>query len=163
MPGPKTFHGPPDSEATPWAPELGDGVLLHLTLPSDSSLLCVVRATVDSLTTLLKFSEADCRGVTRAVDEAMANIVRHSYGGRLDRPIGIRFRRLSGETGPGLEILFWDEGLPIDSSKLRPRRLDEVRPGGLGLHFMRQAMDTVEFSRVGGANRLRMVKFGGRQ
>jgi serine/threonine-protein kinase RsbW len=33
-----------------------------------------------------------------------------------------------------------------------------VRPGGLGLHFIRETMDEVEFSHIDGKNRLRLVK-----
>jgi anti-sigma regulatory factor (Ser/Thr protein kinase) len=39
------------------------------------------------------------------------------------------------------------------------RALEEIRPGGLGLHFIRQSMDIVEYNRVNGTNRLRLVKF----
>jgi anti-sigma regulatory factor (Ser/Thr protein kinase) len=39
------------------------------------------------------------------------------------------------------------------------RPLEEVKPGGLGLHFIRESMDTVEFRRKIGKNQLRMLKF----
>jgi len=42
---------------------------------------------------------------------------------------------------------------------LKGRPLNEIRPGGLGLHFIRQSMDVVEFSRKNGKNQLRMVKY----
>ena len=59
----------------------------------------------------------------------------------------------------GLQILLCDQGPAVDPSKLRGRRLDEIKPGGLGLHFIRQSMDTVEYERVGSANRFRLVKY----
>lgn len=130
----------PERKARPKGPELADGVVLQLALPSDSSLLCVVRATVARLAVLLKFSDADCRSITRAVDEAMTNILRHSYKGRRDRPIALEFRRLQRGPDTGIEVLLWDELRPLDN---------QLRPGGLGLHFIRQAMGTVKFSRVG--------------
>jgi anti-sigma regulatory factor (Ser/Thr protein kinase) len=37
--------------------------------------------------------------------------------------------------------------------------LEQIRPGGLGLHLIRQAMDTVEFTRKGLTNQLRLVKY----
>lgn len=155
----KTFPQRRGRKGQPRAPEFADGLLLQLALPSDSSLLCVVRGTVGGLAALLKFSDPDCRSVTRAVDEAMTNILRHSYKGRRGRPITLQFRRLRRGQDTGLEVLLWDEGPCIDSSKLRPRGLGELQPGGLGLHFIRQAMDTVEFSRVGNANQLRLLKY----
>ena len=33
----------------------------------------------------------------------------------------------------------------IDASKVKPRDLDDVRPGGLGTHFIRQVMDECGF------------------
>ncbi len=39
------------------------------------------------------------------------------------------------------------------------RELEEVRPGGLGLHFIQQSMDVVQYKRANGTNRLRLVKY----
>jgi anti-sigma regulatory factor (Ser/Thr protein kinase) len=156
-----TFRQMPERDARQRIPEFTEGELLQLVLRSDSSLLCVVRVAVARLMAWFEFSEAECRGITRAVDEALANVVRHSYRGRADKPIAIPFRRHPCMTRIGLEILLWDEGDATDFAKLRPRSLEELRPGGLGLHFIREAMDTVEFSRVGDVNQLRLVKYPG--
>jgi len=134
-----------------------------LALYSNPGLLSVVRGTVARLTETLGFPAVQGRSITRAVDEALTNIVRHSYGNRLDRPIALYFRKAQrqrdGQVQHGLEILLCDRGPQIDASKLRGRPLDEIRPGGLGLHLIRQAMDTVEFTRKGPTNRLRLVKY----
>jgi len=134
-----------------------------LALYSNPKWLSVVRGAVERLTKTLGFSEVQCRSITRAVDEALTNIVRHSYGNRLDQPIAMYFRRAQrrhdGQIQQGLEILLCDRGPAVDASKLRGRPLEEIRPGGLGLHFIRQAMDTVEFTRKGPTNRLRLVKY----
>jgi len=134
-----------------------------LAVYSNPRLLSVVRGAVERLTETLGFPAVECRSITRAVDEALTNIVRHSYGNRLDKPIAMYFRRTQrrheGEVQHGLEILLCDHGPGVDPSKLRGRPLEEIRPGGLGLHFIRQAMDTVEFTRKGPTNRLRLVKY----
>ena len=137
-----------------------------LALYSNPKWLSVVREAVGRLTETLGFPAAQCRSITRAVDEALTNIVRHSYGNRLDQPIAMYFRRTQRRherrVQDGLEILLCDRGPEVDASKLRGRPLEEIRPGGLGLHFIRQAMDTVEFTRKGPTNRLRLVKYLGR-
>jgi anti-sigma regulatory factor (Ser/Thr protein kinase) len=142
-------------------PALHDGLLLRLQLHSDPKLLCVVRGALERLTEVLGFSASDCRSVTRAVDEALTNIMRHCYRGRLDQPIEVSCQRLvrRAPLREGLEILLSDRGPAVDPGKLRGRRLDEIKPGGLGLHFIRQSMDTVEYQRTGGVNRFRMVKY----
>jgi anti-sigma regulatory factor (Ser/Thr protein kinase) len=134
-----------------------------LALNSDPKWLSVVRGTVERLTETLGFPIAQCRSITRAVDEALTNIIRHTYSNRPDQPIAMYFRsarrRHDGQVQQGLEILLCDHGPAVDAGKLQGRSLDEIRPGGLGLHFIRQAMDTVEFTRKGPTNRLRLVKY----
>jgi anti-sigma regulatory factor (Ser/Thr protein kinase) len=39
-----------------------------------------------------------------------------------------------------------------------PTGIDDIPVGGLGLYFMKQVMDAVEFSRDDGCNRLVLVK-----
>ena len=142
-------------------PALRDGLLLKLQLHSDPKLLSVVRGALERLTEVLGFSASDCRSVTRAVDEALTNIMRHCYGGRLDQPIEVSCKRLprGASACEGLEILLSDRGPAIDPAKFRGRRLDEIKPGGLGLHFIRKSMDTVEYQRSRGINIFRMVKY----
>ena len=134
-----------------------------LALYSNPKWLSVVRAAIERLTESLGFPIAQCRSITRAVDEALTNIVRHSYRNRPDRPIAMYFRRAHrrhhGQVQQGLEILLCDRGPAVDPSKLQGRPLDEIRPGGLGLHFIQQAMDTVEYTRKGPTNRLRLIKY----
>ena len=134
-----------------------------MALCSNPRLLSTVRGAVESLAEMLGFPAAQRRSITRAVDEALSNIVRHSYGNRFDRPITLYFRRARRRRGNrverGLEIVLCDRGPAIEPDKLRQRSLDELRPGGLGLHFIHEAMDTVEFTRKGARNRLRLVKY----
>jgi serine/threonine-protein kinase RsbW len=139
-----------------------EGFLLKLELHSDPQLLCVVRGALERLTEVFGFSAPDRRSVTRAVDEALTNIMRHCYNGRTDQPIEVYCNRVkprSPDHADGLEILLCDQGPAIDPAKLRGRRLDEIKPGGLGLHFIRQSMDTVEYRRVGSTNQFRLVKY----
>jgi len=139
-----------------------DGFLLKLELLSDPKLLFVVRGALERLTEVFGFSPPDRRSVTRAVDEALTNIMRHCYDGRTDQPIELCCSRVpprTPEQANGLEILLCDQGPAIDPAKLRGRRLDEIKPGGLGLHFIRQSMDTVEYRRVGTINQFRLVKY----
>lgn len=138
-------------------------LLLDLVLVSDPQLLSVVRAAVERLTELSGFSPPECRSITRAVDEAVANVMRHAYGSQPNKRIEVSCTRVSrsvkGQRREGLEIQLLDNGLPFDRKKLTARSLDEVKPGGLGLHFMRDSMDVMEHRRVGRRNQLRLVKY----
>ena len=141
----------------------GGEMLLKLALQSNPEALCLVRATVERAAEVLHFPEVDARAIVRSVDEALANVVRHAYGGRPGFPVEMTCHKWNG-TGAGgkqsgIEIILQDEGIPVDAAKLKGRPLNEIRPGGLGLHFIRQSMDVVEFSRKNGKNQLRMVKY----
>src|SRR5262249_39260621 len=119
-------------------------LLLKLELRSDPNMLCVVRGAMERLTETFGFAAAECRSVTRAVDEAITNIMRHSYKNRPGKPIELHVKRIgqrpASGRGDGLEVLLCDQGPAVDPAKMRGRRLDEIKPGGLGLHFIRQSM-----------------------
>ncbi len=143
-------------------------LLLRLELLSDPALLCAVRGAVERLTESFGFPPPECRAVTRAVDEALTNIIRHAYCGRTDQPIELIIRSIhrrsvqreaSSKAADGLEILLCDRGPAIKPEQMCMRALEEVRPGGLGLHFIQQSMDIVEYTRAKGTNRLRLVKY----
>ena len=137
-------------------------LLLRLGLRSDPDTLCAVRGALTQLAEKLGFSEADCRAVVLAVDEALTNIIRHAYKGSPGRPIDATIRRVAvkgdGAQSEALEILLEDRGVAAKPEELCGRSLEEVKPGGLGLHFIRQSMDRVEFRRRLGKNQLRLVK-----
>jgi serine/threonine-protein kinase RsbW len=138
------------------------GGLLRLELLSDPEMLSVVRSAVMRLSEELGFTEAECRGVTRAVDEALANIIRHAYGGRPGQPIELTCRRMRERTGmrrAGLEIVLVDRGTPADRKKLCGRPLDEIRPGGLGIHLIQEGVDVMQYATNVHRNRLRLVKY----
>jgi serine/threonine-protein kinase RsbW len=138
-------------------------MLLRLELQSNPELLCAVRGAVERLTEKMGFPEPECRSVTRAVDEAMTNIIRHAYSDQRDQPIELTCYRAKGgphgELLEGLEIILKDQGAPGEPEKMQGRSLEEVKPGGLGLHYIRQSMDIMEFTRADGTNQLRLVKY----
>lgn len=140
-------------------------LLLKLHLESNPEALCLVRATLERATELLHFQDRDSRAIVRSVDEALANVLRHAYKGKRGLPIEISCWKLhegkvtNGSPTTGIEILLEDSGITPDPAKLKGRDLEDIRPGGLGLHFIRQSMDRVEFGRRKRKNQLRMIKY----
>jgi anti-sigma regulatory factor (Ser/Thr protein kinase) len=145
--------------------KLGRAPMLQLEVRSQPAMLCVVRGALEPMMETLGFSEEQNRAIIRGVDEAVSNIMRHSYRGCPDKLIELRCnrleRRVSGQIERGMEILLFDCGPAVDTTKIQPRPLDEIRPGGLGLHIIRSSMDAVEYRRAGRMNRLRLVKWAG--
>ena len=67
--------------------------------------------------------------------------MRHAYKGKKNQPI-IATCHLKPTM---LEIIIQDFGDSVDVKKIKSRRLDELRPGGLGVHLMKSIMDRVIF------------------
>jgi serine/threonine-protein kinase RsbW len=143
--------------------KLSRAFLLRIEVRSHPKLLGVIRGALQPLADLFGFSPEHSRAIIRAVDEAVSNIMRHSYQGRLDQPIEVYCNRLQRRTNAeieeGVELLLIDCGPAVDPTKLRARSLDEIRPGGLGLHIIRGSMDVVQYKRAGHLNQLRLVKY----
>ena len=100
---------------------------------------------------------AECAAdVVMAVDEACQNIIRHAYCDDTGGTIELEIERC----GEDLVVSLRDFAPEVDPDEVRPRDLDEIRPGGLGTHLIREMMDSAEFIRPesGGGNLLRMVK-----
>lgn len=102
-----------------------------------------------------------------ACDEACTNVIEHAYGGEDQGSIrvGWQFKNRS------FIITIHDDGrsfdpdavpkpnLPNTADDAAPPSIDEVKVGGLGIHFMEQLMDEVTFAFDGKAgNTLTMTK-----
>ena len=129
--------------------------MIRIRITSDPRFLVIIRAVVAHLCVMEKCSDEDQRKIVLAVDEACANIIKHTYKGDRSQTIDVRFEIREDS----LEVMLLDNGPPLDARCVQPRDLEEVRPGGLGTHFIRSIMDEVEFSyEEGCGNVLRMVK-----
>ena len=116
-------------------------LLVKFAMPSDPRYLPVVRGAIGPLAAAIGWDESDCCAITLAVDEALANIIRHAYHNRADGLIELECR----ESAEGLEIAVLDNGDAADKSKICARELGCDQPGGLGTHIIRKVMDTVSY------------------
>jgi anti-sigma regulatory factor (Ser/Thr protein kinase) len=116
---------------------------VHVTFEMSSQARClpIVRATVDQLALMVGWSESESRCITMAVDEALANVIRHAYHGRTDARIELHCR--AGEDQ--LEIRMRDTGDAPDRSLICAREVGCERIGGLGTHIIRDVMDAVSY------------------
>jgi len=93
-----------------------------------------------------------------AVDEACTNIIEHAYEGEGRGSIDISCEPEAGE----LTIIIEDHGKPFDPQSVPAPQLntnlEDMQVGGLGIYFMRQVMDAVEYRSEDGSNKLVLVK-----
>jgi len=130
---------------------------IRLSIPSDPACLTVVRALIERIARLIGFGDEQVDLIILAVDEACTSIIRHQYDGRCDQRIDITV--VATDPGNRLEVVLRDYGQVRDPKCFAGRDLDEVRPGGLGVHIIQEVMDEVQYtSAPGGGMQLRLVK-----
>jgi len=116
---------------------------IHVTfvMGSHPRYLPVVRATVGQLAAMVGCDESESRAITLAIDEALANVIRHAYHGRSDGRIELQCRAGDDE----LQFRIQDSGDRPDPALICARDVGCDRIGGLGTHIIRDVMDTVSY------------------
>jgi anti-sigma regulatory factor (Ser/Thr protein kinase) len=131
-----------------------------LDIPSDPAALFMVRALVRKLSENIGFSGKDANLLVLAIDEACTNVIRHAYKNSSDKRIILTFV----VNLDYLEIHIRDFGAAADPATFQSRNLDDVRPGGLGIHFIKSVVDKLEYDHPPeGGMLLKVIKFRPRQ
>jgi len=125
------------SEATGATPSLR----VTFVMRSRPCYLAVVRATVGQLAATAGLEETESRALVLAVDEALANVIRHAYHGRADGRIELECRADADQ----LQFRILDTGDPPDTAAICAREIGSDQIGGLGTHIIRDVMDTVSY------------------
>ena len=128
----------------------------ELVFPSSPEYLSLVRCNVQWICEKCRFPEKDTGRITLAVVEAVTNIIRHAYHGDPACEITLRLTEIPS----GLQLEFLDRGEHAAADQIKGRALEDVKPGGLGVHMMYSCMDDVEYEqRPGGGTRLVLRKY----
>lgn len=114
---------------------------ITLAVPSHPKYLYVIRSAVYPVVMEAGFTRKEARAIVLAVDEACSNIIKYAYAGDHTKSISLAIS-LDRST---MMIALRDTGMKPDVARIAPRKLDEVRPGGLGTHFMAEVFDSVEY------------------
>ena len=80
--------------------------------------------------------------VVLALAEAAQNIVKHAYSGQ---ETSDNLKVEISYNNNQLKIDLYDKGVPAIPSNIKPRNVDDIKPGGLGTFFIGQIMDEVLF------------------
>ena len=122
---------------------------------------------VDELNKLPEFVDTVCEeahidmmmvtSLNLALDEAVTNVVLYAYG---DREGTVDIEAIY--TDKYIKFIITDSGIPFDPTQTQEVDITlgvEERPiGGLGIHLVRQIMDTVNYERTDGKNILTLTK-----
>lgn len=130
--------------------------LIELRFPARADRLKLLRSLVRDAASLAGLPQGDAENVVLAVNEACMNVIQHGYR---NEPGG-EIRLTLSSDGRALLIRLRDDAPCVDVSKVQPRDLADLRPGGLGTHFIDSIMDHAAFVDCGGqGNLFEMTKF----
>ena len=80
-----------------------------------------------------------------AIAEAAQNIVKHAYKGVEETEDHMQIKISLKDNQ--LEIGFFDKGKAVVAENIQHRKLDDIKPGGLGTYFIKQIMDDAVFKK----------------
>ena len=120
---------------------------------SNTCCLADVRAQARAFLQENGFGERESELVVLALDEACTNVIRHAYA-HCDKPVRLEMSSPRGK----VRFVLRDYGKPCDPSKIQSRALEDIRPGGLGVHIIRQAFDSVSYQPQARGTRLVLEK-----
>lgn len=109
---------------------------IKLTIPSNPIFLCLAREVTHALATAMRFDADEAKSLRLAVNEACANVIRHSYGMRTDQEIILNFRPYEDR----LEVLIKDFGRKVDPAVIKSRDINDIKPGGLGVFLIKMGL-----------------------
>ncbi|HMK49541.1 MAG TPA: ATP-binding protein [Thermodesulfovibrionales bacterium] len=128
--------------------------VITIVIPSNPRYLSVVRAVTERVGQIFEIDEKVVQDMRLAVDEACSNVIKHAYRGDTSQRIILKysFRKEM------LKIIIEDDGPTTEKESLKGRDLDDIRPGGLGIHFIKRVFDVFEIDGKKKGNRLLLVK-----
>ena len=114
----------------------------HKEFPVDSASLKDIRTFAREVLAKDELFNPTKDDVVLAIAEAAQNIVKHAYSGE---PTGDTMRVEISFKENQLKIDLYDKGKPAIPQNIKPRQIDDIKPGGLGTFFIGQIMDEVIF------------------
>ncbi|MBO7479547.1 MAG: SpoIIE family protein phosphatase [Bacteroidales bacterium] len=130
----------------------------HLILHNDIQQIPQLASFVETIAAEMKIEQNMAMGLNLALEEAVTNVILYAYPPGSDGLVDIEAIMRKGQ----LDFIITDSGVPFDPTQ-KPEvditaSLDERPIGGLGIHLVRQLMDSVSYRREDGKNILTLIK-----
>ena len=129
---------------------------MRIVISSHPKLLNILRCMVRYRAQEVGFPASDVDWLAMAIDEAATNVMRHAYKNSREGKLALSIQAFPDR----MEFILEDSGPKVTPETVKPRPLDEIRPGGLGTFFIHSFMDSCCFDEhYEAGNRLIMVKY----
>ncbi len=118
---------------------MGERRWLRLSVTSHPEYLEPLRNIVRETTVLSGLPSEEGEQVVLAVVEGWTNVIRHCYENCYNKTIDLEIEL----DDQGLIFRITDYGTFVEPQTMKGRDLEDVKPGGLGIHLMKRVMDEV--------------------
>jgi anti-sigma regulatory factor (Ser/Thr protein kinase) len=99
-----------------------------------------------------------CLELNLVLEELVTNTISYGYSDHLSHLIRVDLQRQDDR----VKVTIEDDGAEFNPLKAPPphmsKNIDDLEPGGLGIHLVRELTDEAEYSREDGYNRLVLIK-----
>lgn len=127
---------------------------IELKITSDPANLREVRKKIEGFAQSIGMASGMSDEIGLALNEALANVIRHGYDNAKDRPIVVTAERGDGE----MRLLIRDWAKPFDPALVKPKIQEKLSPGGVGMLCIHKLMDDVKFEQLADGMLLKMTR-----
>jgi anti-sigma regulatory factor (Ser/Thr protein kinase) len=131
---------------------------LRLTLACDLAETARLAAAVEAFAEARALPPDAAAALSIALEEIVANVIRHGYGDNRDGPVHVEV----GIDGGRVVAVVEDRAPPFDPFALPPpdtgAPLEDRAVGGLGVHLVRTLMDEAVYAGTPAGNRVTLIK-----
>ena len=130
----------------------------HITLPNDVQATTELGMFIDEVCENVGFDMSTTFKLNLAIEEAVVNVMSYAYPAGTKGDVDIDAEADDEQ----LKFVISDSGTPFDPTQKgevdTTLSAEERGIGGLGIHLIRQIMDTINYERVDGKNVLTLRK-----
>lgn len=108
---------------------------------AEANRLRLIRCIIKDATEFIGIDEKISSDLVLAVNEACMNIIQHAYENQPNKEIHLTISRIER----GIVFILQDDAPCVEPSRIKPRSLSIIRPGGLGVHFIQKIMDEMKY------------------
>lgn len=131
----------------------------RLIINSDLKHLYLARHFIREIVRKSNLTMSDENKIVLATDEALSNVIKHTYelnkNGHIDINVSV--------TSQKFQIHIINNGKDFDPNKIKNKDINlhikQGKKGGLGIFLMRRVMDEVKYSFKDGQNHLTLIKY----